>query len=173
MKNLWSREFQPTEDALTPDEIIDTQCKFLEEATKGKIMAKVSSYAGPISSYISRSPFSNIANALSDKAIDIQEDLGNVSEGDFTFEFFITSLSTPNYKYRVLFLHYEIPFYPAYIVLDDAIAEELGVDHNIVCDNQDNFAHMLELILGSKKMESIISTLLALVQKEESKQRHY
>lgn|GEM_PF-5288428 len=49
---------------------------------------------------------------MEDKQVDIQEDLGSVSESDFTFEFFITSTATPNYKYRVLFLHYDIPFYP-------------------------------------------------------------
>jgi len=175
MKSILNREFKPTEDAMTPDDIINIQCKLLEEATKGKIIAKVSSYDGPITSYVSRSPLSLSLSALStsfeDSKIDIQESLGNVSKGDFTFEFFITSPSTPNYKYRVLFLHYEIPFYPALVVLDDAIADELEIECDFKCDTQDTFERALERILSSKKIDGVISALLALVQKEETRRQ--
>jgi hypothetical protein len=168
MKNLWNKTFTATQDKNAPNEIIEEQCAILKQLTGGKIIGKVSSYAGPISSYISSSGFAVIANFMGkQEKIDIQEDLGNVSES-FTFEFFITSTKTPNYKYRVLFLRYEIPYYPVRIVLDEAIAKELEVASAFICESQINFEGVLGRIFNAKKLESIISTLLAIVQKEET-----
>jgi len=168
MKNLWNIQFNPVENEITPDEIIKGQCEILEQKTNGRILGKVTCYDGPITSYTTTSWYS-VTQALAGKRINIQEDLGNISDGNFTFEFFITSTSTPNYKYRVLFLNYEIPFYPLFIVLDEAIAKEIDLDHNLRCESQDAYEGLLEKILSSERIERIIGTLLAIAQRDEQK----
>ena len=167
MKNLWNKTFEATNDVNLPDEIIKVQCSILEEVTNGLIVARISPHSGPIFSYIKDPPFAALRGLVEPKIIEIQENLGDVSEGYFTFEFFITSTSSPNYKYRVMFLRYEIPFYPVIIVLDESIASELSLEQTISCDSQEEFENIVERILGSKKLENVISSLLAIALKEK------
>ena len=165
MKDLWNKTFTAVQDITMPDAIIDAQCSYLEKATNGKIVARVSSYDGPISSYVAHSPL-NFAQYFADRKVEVQEKLGNISEGDFTFEFIITSTNTPNYKYRVMFIQYDIPFYPVLIVLDERIASDLELPVNVRCDTQVDFESAVELILGSKTIEQVISSLLAIAQRD-------
>ena len=165
MNDLWNNSFSPDSNVNMPDEIIKAQCEYLEQRTSGIIVAKVADYDGPIHSYDT-----SIGNALYnpyENEYDVQKDLGNIPESRFTFEFFITSTSTPNYKYRIMFLSYAIPFYPVDIVLDEAIAMELNINDNyIYCNTQKDFELLLKNILNSKKIVSIINSLLTIAKKE-------
>ncbi|MCL1803916.1 MAG: hypothetical protein FWG30_09865 [Eubacteriaceae bacterium] len=169
MRNLWNKKFAPNSDVNYPDEILRAQCSYLYEITNGKVIGKVQSYNGPISSSISKSLISTFTELVPIEGIEaeIQDSLGNVSKSDFTYEFFITSISTPNYKYRVLFIHYELPFYPVSVVLDEGICSELGLAQSFLCKSQEEFEDALERILNSSKLESIISSLLMIVGNEE------
>ncbi len=80
--------------------------------------------------------------------------MGEIGEGSVTFEFFITSVATPNYKYRVMFVEYGIAFFPVYLTLDESIALELA--------NQEEFEKILEKILNSEKIEKVINNLLTI-----------
>jgi len=173
MKNLWNKEFEAIKDSSTPDEIIKAQCTILAKMTNDKIVARVSSYSGAFRPYTTKSLFEPISSMMEAKLVDIQKDLGSVSEGGFTFEFFITSTATPNYKYRVLFLRYEIPFYPCFMILDEAIGTELGIGQSFKCDTQEDFENKLGQILGSKKIENVVGALLAIVKKEEDENALY
>lgn len=164
MSELIKKTFTATEEVV-PDEIINEQCTLLEKLTDGEIVAKVTEYTGPITTYTKGNPLSAFQDMFDEETVNIQEDLGDVSECDFTFEFFISSMSSPNYKYRILFLHYEIPFYPALIVLDEDIAVELGLEQRISCSNQTHFEKVIGNILNSQKVENVIGSLLAIAQK--------
>jgi len=171
MKDLWNKEFAP-QSVETPKEIIEQQCDSLERLTKGKITAKLSEYDGHIASYIKSgitSSIGAIGASLGDREVNIQEDLGEIKSDNFIFEFFITSKSTPNYKYRVMFIKYGIEFYPTLIVLDESIASELDVEQNIEVASQEKFEEILEKILNSNKIEKVINALLAIAMKEEKK----
>jgi len=167
MENLWNKEFKP---ALinTPKEIIEAQCDYLKQKTDGNILAKVSDYIGPISSYTKVNIFQVLGNNFSNREVDIQEDLGDIGESTFTYDFYITSPFTPNYKYRVMFLQHLITIFPTLIVLDEAIAEELSGNQDVICNSQEDFENKLKHILNSKKLESIINALLAISQKEKT-----
>ena len=160
MKNtaidLWGKTFSPAQDVRTPAEIIKTQCDLLEKATEGSVVAKIKSYVGTPSFDLLIKLDKPVGEGLG-----IQADLGNVTKEAFTFEFFITSTSTPNYKYRVMFLHYEIPCYPVHIVLDESIAKELEIIEDFACNSQESFEDALSTILRSTRVENIINSLLA------------
>ena len=85
-----------------------------------------------------------------------------IGEGSVTFEFFITSVATPNYKYRVMFVEYGIAFFPVYLTLDESIALELGAEESMECANQEEFEKILEKILNSEKIEKVINNLLTI-----------
>ena len=98
--------------------------------------------------------------------VDIQNNLGDVSGGRFKFELYITSTVTPNYRYRIMFVQYGIVFYPVTLVLDEAIATELGQQQQIEIGTPNEFENSLGAILNSRKVENVITALLALVKKE-------
>ena len=101
------------------------------------------------------------------KQVNIQDDLGEIAEFNFKYEFFITSTQTPTYKYRAFFLQYNISIYPLTLVLDETISKELGWTNYIVrCDTEEDFIQKLAEILNSEKIYSIINSLYSLAVKE-------
>ena len=168
MKSLWTKDFK-AQSVDTPKEIIATQCESLEQITKGSILAKITEYDGPIHTYLIESPLQASMKSFEVKKVDIQEALGEISESNFVYEFFITSRETPNFKYRVMFLSYGISFYPVTVVLDEAIANEIGLKDNNQFNTQEEFVGALNSILNSSKMENVITALLAIVKKEDEK----
>ncbi len=161
MKNLWKKSFVAEDRVDTAKNIIQEQCNYLRNSTEGKIVAKVVEYDGVIESYLAMPQRESAA-----KVIDIQTKLGEKDQEGFSFEFFITSTATPNYKYRVMFVKYGISLYPVHITLDESIASEIGSDEYIFCDTQEEFEKVLELILNSSKLEKIINNLLAIAKQQ-------
>lgn len=170
MEDLWTTDFVPA-DIDTPYDIVKKQCELLARQTNGKIVARIANYTGPTKNYTKPNVLKSISSMYAEKEISIQDDLGEISLGsDFTFEFFITSTNTPNYKYRVMFLQHGIAFYPVYIVLDESIADELELDidcDSIKCDSDDDFKQILKKILNSKSVVTVINGLLTIARQEE------
>lgn len=166
MRDLWKKRFDAKEFSDTAQSIIQEQCDYLNKNTNGMIIAKIVAYDGPTQSYIAKPALANMSEVLGafqkERTVNIQEDLGEIGEGSFTFEFFITSVATPNYKYRVMFVEYGIAFFPVYLTLDESIALELGVEESMECVNQEEFEKILEKILNSEKIEKVINNLLTI-----------
>jgi len=159
MINKWNIKFD--EDMTTPpNEIVEDYCENLKALTDGKIVAKIADYSVPISSY-SRSMSSSIIE------VDIQDDLGPSKY--FSFEFFITSTSTPNYKYRIMFIRYEIEHYPLLIVLDGEIATYLNKAQEIWCKDEEEFKIVLQRIVESPKVRKVINNLYRIGKKDEQR----
>lgn len=170
MRDLWSKNFIAEDITDTAQSIILEQCDTLEQRTKGKILAKVIEYYGPIKTYTTQGSFSALAEAskmLGEQKVDIQDSLGEIENSKFTYEFYLTSIATPNYKYRVLFIEYGITFYPVSMTIDESIALEISEDQYIECQTQNVFEEKLEKILNSNKLEKVINNLLAIVKKSE------
>lgn len=174
IENMWILDDEGT-SALpgSPKKIVEVQCDFIREATNYEIKAQITPYSGPIRSYMKPS-FSNAIKSSfifsDDKFVDIQEDLGDIGSRYFTFEFFISSPSVPNYKYRIMFMQYEIGYYPLFLVLDDEIAEEIisplpenvsnGLSNqNVLCENEADFIKLLKKVIASQKVRKVITSL--------------
>ena len=174
MENMWNIQLEQVDASSTPpNEIVEFQCNYLYKAAQGRVMAKMADYTGPVSSY-TRPGFGDVMNVIGKTMksipVDIQEDLGDIGRLPnrfFTFEFFLTSSHTPNYKYRIMFFRYEIDYYPLTIVLDDEIANDMGVEQRLTCENEDVFKAVLAKIINSAKVEKVIQNLYNLSRKAE------
>ena len=85
MTSLWEKKFKPMEIE-TPREIVDTQCYYLSKSTDGKVVAKISEYNEPIFSYTKKNSL-DLSSLIGDEVINIQNDLGDIAGGSFTYEF--------------------------------------------------------------------------------------
>ena len=190
MENMWNLNLIEIPILIPPEKILEDQCEFLKEVTGGKVIAKVSPYSGPTEnySYIKKSffdVFNDVFKSLGTKSqsanneritVNIQEDLGNIGDVPnmyFAYEFFITSPSTPNYKFRIMFLTYTAGQYPIGIVLDNEIAIELNSLQNIVCENEDNFKNTVKNIINSNKVKKVINTLNSIAINMENKKYYH
>ena len=163
MESLWKLELDNYEPVIRPPEtIVALQCKYLEELTEGRVIANVSKYKDPIFDY------------LNESRTDVQENLGvvgNVPNMFFNYEFYLTSPSTPKYKYRIMFFSYAIGQYPVNLVLDEDIAIDISEDENVICVSEDEFKASLMQIFRSDKVKSVIRAL-NIISKKESEQNN-
>lgn len=141
MERLFTiRSDERTKTELSPKKILEEQCRYLNEDTDGVVIGRVAGYPKDIELYFADTStdalsadqtFSagsgRIGESPAMKKIDIQKELGEVGKEGFTYEFFLTSKGTPDYKFRVLFMRYDITGYPVTIVLEEGIAAE--IDH--------------------------------------------
>lgn len=170
MNSLWKKEFCASKSEDTPDSIIREQCDYLRELTSDKILAKCIPYTGPTRSYslsITSEEIMKKLQPLQMRQYNIQKDLGELEEGRFSYEFYITCIAAPNYKYRIMFIEYGFDFYPVLVTLDEDIAKDLSIDTEIECKSQDDFTQMLSEVLNSSKLETVINNLLSLAEKKE------
>ena len=135
-ESLWKVKSFVTPDVVSPIDIIREQCAILNQMTEGKIIGRVISYD--------------------------RESSQLKYEDKFYFQFFLTSQATPRYKFRVCYMEHGIAQYPVYFALDTDIASELGSGcKEIYVKNEEVFRARLSDILNSKKMEKVITNLLA------------
>ena len=189
-ENMWNLNLSDLPAIKPPESIVEQQCDYLREATFGRVVARVSSYSGPTANYTYTKPgiHNIIQKALRNDSIllrspilpadseevsvDIQEDLGDVGSFHsmyFSYEFFLTSPSTPNYKFRIMFFTYTAGQYPVGIVLDSDIAVEIGEKQNISCSSEDKFKDAVKRIITSSKVIKVIETLNAVALNEENR----
>jgi len=175
MSSMWNLELNEVVASTSPVDIVEEQCEYLRKHTDGKIIAKISGYYEPISSYTRYGFGSLLRSALQsggDTKVDIQEDLGDIGNTYFTYEFFITSIATPNYKFRVMFMRHDITGYPIELVMDADIAHDMSFiysnnSQNFVCENERVFKEVLEEILNSTKVAKVINALYSTALREE------
>ena len=139
---MWNIEFNDKNfgNLTPPDEIVETQCKFLSEATQGKIIAKLFN----------------------------RSHLADMDDDDFSYEFFIASPFTPNYKFSVMHISHKIPYYPLDIFMDRDIADEIFAGYSIkTCEDEENFISALSKIINSKKVKNVINSLYAIAKSHE------
>ena len=150
-----------------PKYIVEEQCDELSKLTDGYVIGKIDTYDGPIENR--GSVLAEAVAASFSSGFNVQTELGEISENQFTYEFYISSKYTPQFKYRVLFLNYGISCYPLCIILDETIAKQIGMENKIQWKNESEFTSVLSQILNSKKLQSVINNLYAINQQEAIK----
>ena len=155
IENMWKLDLDSidAETKVLPNEIVEAQCDFLVEATNKRVIAKIAKYNGLI--YYNDDTYGD-----------------GHDDGNFTFEFFITSHHTPNYKFRVFFMSYDAVFYPTHIVLENGIAEELRgkymmenstpflkSDGSMLCQNEEEFKYNLSAIINSQRVKMVVQNI--------------
>ena len=145
-------KFDPA-DITMPDATIAKIGAQLEDITKGLVKGIVNQYDGPIESYDVLSGMASLVAALgASQAHDIQNDLGEIGYQPLKFEFYLTSASLPNYKFRIMFFEYELGGYPVKIVLEQGLADEIF--------NKKNAQYIFEIPTESE-LKNIVGQIIA------------
>lgn len=160
-----------------PKKILEEQCIYLNKETEEVVIGRVAQYSGslepyyttPIASVLSddleRTLGTGISKAFNSKKIDAQTKLGEVGEDQFTYEFFITSKGTPEYKFRVLFMQYGITGYPVTVILEEGIADEINHSddgYTYYMQTRKEYEELLARIFSSKRFGEILTKLMQL-----------
>ena len=169
-----------TKTELSPKKILEEQCRYLNEDTDGIVIGRVAGYPKKIDLYFETPATDALSTGLwssagsgdeksgkrsARKKEDIQKELGEVGKEGFTYEFFLTSKGTPDYKFRVLFMQYGITGYPVTVILEEGIADEInhsdeGYTYSI--QNRKKYEELLTMIFGSKRFGEILTKLMQL-----------
>ncbi len=162
-----------TESEELPKRILEKQCVYLNKNTKGIVIGRVAAYDGKIDPYefyytkrknVEYGKEEILTEQDPEKAY-VQDFLGEVGENRFTYEFFLTSKSTPEYKFRVLFLQYGLAGYPAKLVLEEGIADEISSSEEkyfYLLGNREEYEELLGRILNSERFTDIVTKLIRL-----------
>lgn len=137
-----------------PKKILEEQCTYLNEDTDGIIIGRVVEYSGTLEK-----------DKYMEREGNIQAKLGEIGKDSFTYEFFLTSKGTPDYKFRVMFLQYDITGYPLTIILEEGISNEIhhseGIFDYFVKD-QKAFEELLGKIMNSNRFMELVTRLIQL-----------
>lgn len=142
MKNLWPDEFQP-DSQLSPKQFLEEQATLLPKVTNGIVGAEVAP--------ISERTLDRVFN----------------QKPPFGFEFSVIAQFVNNYKFTILRVAHGIPVYPVQTIVDESIARELEMEIGYlggmaIVQSPQDFESLLEKILKSSRMHSIISAILSL-----------
>ena len=166
-----------TKTELSPKKILEEQCRYLNEETDGIVIGRVAKKKKKIDLYFETPATDALSTGLwssagsgdeksgkrsARKKEDIQKELGEVGKEGFTYEFFLTSKGTPDYKFRVLFMCYDIAGYPVTIILEEGIAAEIDIfDHGYIyhLKDQHELMDLLRKIFSSDRLMGIVAKL--------------
>ena len=167
MESMWKIKLDDYEQAaIPPGQILEQQCEHLKTQTEGRVLARISRYKGALHEKFSiHDLMDEMGGVISPATFKIKRqkklgDIGDAPDMYFTYEFYLTSPSTPKYKFRVMFVSYVAGQYPVDIVLDDDIATDiLRNDDTISCSSENEFKAILLRIFNSKRVAQVIRAL--------------
>lgn len=169
MKNMINFSVEELDTYIGAKEILEAQSNNLKLVTEDLVYGVVREYEGIIESYTSQGilkSVTDVKNLMGERFISVQNNLGELEEHCFTYEFYITSQWTKNYKYRVMFLRHGIARYPLKIVIDQDIADELEVASEMQFEQEQEFISILERIFQSNKFKEIVQNLYTFNKKD-------
>ena len=164
MKGLWEKQFGEDENHIEiPREIVQSQCEILANMTNEKIIGRITVYDGDVKSYTINPIRFALNSPFIEKSFDIQSVLGEVDEDKIiAYEFYLSSLKTPKYRYRAFIIYHSIMIYPVNFIIERSIADELEMPEEVSASNAEEFRGILGKILNSEKITNIINSLLVL-----------
>ena len=161
-KNEFSFELT---DKNTPEEVIRKSIEQIGEATKQYVIGVVSKYSGHIYSYTKQVGLAAGLKAIQTSGtidVDIQDELGEISEESHRYEVYLSVKNMENYKYRLMFVDYRAVAYPVTIVLNEEIAEEFSSQKRdaFSIDSMQELEDLLNKIINSPTLFKLIQSLI-------------
>lgn len=151
------------EDLTPPEEVIQEYAEQLKESTRNYVKGIIEPYTGEIESYI-KFGITSALDFTSDKKYDIQKDLGVIGDTKKKFEFYLASDKLPNYKFRIMFLEYEIGIYPVKIVLEQRIADEIKgrIDSNYILNIRDkkDLQNTINTVFSTTRIHDVMQGII-------------
>lgn len=190
-KNYWGISEDAQNDLAYTDNIhriMDEQCKYLFQYTKGKIFAVFGEIKIDGSMFTVAKSMSNIFNGISGIS-GLQETIAETSTknlidaSDMYFDKrYGFEICTEKYRYRLFELRMT-PLYPVEIIIDEGICKNIGnalasiaipmekFNHFKISD-EETFCNVLQAVLQDKKVRYIISELQKRVQDNNEKEEN-
>ena len=163
MEDLWAPETFDSKATIEESKavaILQEQAKLLKRNTNGRVCAVLSKLKEKtLSSSAMRELLGNVTRAL-EQAEDEDElkgkkDIGTQYDATaYKFEIFNSV-----YHFRVFEL-IDKKLFPVKIICDLDIADQLRMDEVIIVEDNKSFVTIIKRILGSKKVKSVISSLM-------------
>lgn len=159
-----------TVDLTSPPTVIANLTKEIAEQTHGMVEGILAPYDGQIFSYTTQSFSTALLDALGtvDTKVDIQTTLGKSGDETKKYVFYINTPIYEKYKYKLFYLQHGISNYPAKLVLEQSIADDVFAKSNanyiVSCDSSTELEQLLIRILLSKKIIGVMQELIRINQ---------
>lgn len=155
-------------DLTAPEIVVGNILKQLPEETNGLIEGSIGAYHGPVMSYKEKG-LSGIAQALGtvEREVDIQEQLGKIGAETHKFECCLYTPEYDKYKYRLLFLKYNVANYPVTVILDESVSRSISVARDgyiQTCNTPKELEELLVSVLTSKRVVCVMQELIRVNQ---------
>ncbi len=150
----------------TPELLFRQKVREIEAATQNYVIGNIEEYDGEIESYHQLNALATLTQSLRVSTVhkDIQDELGEIGDKSYKFEFYLSSPKLEDYKFRVLFFEYGISGYPLKIVLEQGIADELfqkeDMNYTITIDTEDALNSLIMQILNTKRIIDILQKII-------------
>ena len=161
-------------DLTPPNKVVEEIASEFEKATRGIVKVRIEEYKGHVFSYTQS--FGGIAKMLGEttKEYNIQKDLGRVGSECHKYEVYLYAPVHENYKFRVFFLQYGIASYPVKVVLEQSVAKSIKTPEYILNrDDRNGFEELVERILNSNAVLSIVQELIRVNQIHRKKAEEF
>ena len=155
-------------DLTEPDQVIIDLIKQISEETSGIILGNIIPYDGHIFSH-KKHGLEGLKAALgaADQTIHIQTTLGAQGDNSKKFEFYLSTPSYKQYKYRICYLKYGVSNYPATVVLDQNIINEICPDDSnyvLSCNTRSELEDLFIQIIYSQRVLKVMQELIRINQ---------
>lgn len=159
MDSFWG-ELRDFEQENKPEDILKSQFELLQKQTEGTVIGGVERFDKTVEEQSLTTSFAFETRQIM-MIPQAQNYLGETKDvSGLTFEVYLTAPKIPNYKYRFMIIQHGVSPYPTKIVLEKAIAEQVGkVTAVFECDSEEKFIGILKLVLTSDRVMTIVSRL--------------
>ena len=160
MDSLWG-ELKEIGQENKPEDLIKSQFDILQEQTEGAVIGRVEKFDKSVDELLSSTTTAALESMQTMMTPQAQSYLGETKDvSGLTFEVYLAARKIPNYKYRFMFVQHGVSPYPTKIVIEKAIAEQVGMDRTVFkCDSEEEFIQSLKLVLSSDRVMTIVSRL--------------
>ena len=157
------------QDLTLPKTILENISNELKAETDGEIEGMVLPYKGPIQSYTKKSGLA-MFGIQTEQEVDIQDSLGAVGNKIERFEFCIAAQSFKEFRYRLMFIEYDLSVYPVTVVLEENISRQLkdkaSLGYIVICKNREEFE---SIVVGAIKTKRVLEMMRQLLNAAENK----
>lgn len=169
-------------DKYTPYIVIRNFLKQIKEETKGYVTGNIERYDGPVYSYTKQvsgltavAVDASLRRAQSEPKtveVDIQQDLGEQNTERNKFEVYLSVKGLEHYKYRMMFVDYGTISYPVKVIMNEDLAVAYSGRRKDVftVDSMKKLEEMMDKIMNSEMMISLIQSLINESLRQESKE---
>ena len=152
-------------DKNTPEQVIRNEIRQIEEATKHYVIGEISEYNGEIYSYTKEVGLGvalREIQATKTIDVDIQDELGELSDEKHRYEVYLKVKHMDNYKYRLMFVDYGAVSYPVTIILNEELAIEYSgrMNDSFLIGSMKELHNLVDKVINSKTLLNIIQNLI-------------